>query len=83
MSCPVVLFEVDQGLKVRLYRAVLSFCLPVCLRVERGGESSFDTKEVAERGPELGCKNHSAVTDDLVWEAVMLYHYVDNYFRQF
>ena len=45
-------------------------------------ESSLDTEEVAEQRPELGRKNRSAVTDDGIRKAVMLYHYVDNYFRQ-
>ena len=81
-SYPVILFEVDKSSKVFLYRAVLSFCLPVCLSVKRGGESSLDTKEVAERGPELGRKNRSAVTDNGVWEAVMSHHYINNYFRK-
>ena len=50
--------------------------------MEGSWESPFDAEEVAERGPELGRKNRSAVTDDGVREAVMSHHYVDNYFRQ-
>ena len=81
-SCPVILFEVDKDSKVCLHRAVLLFRLPVCLRVKRDGELSLNTKEVAKREPELGRKNHSAVTDDGVQEAVISHHYVDNYFRE-
>ena len=76
------MFKVDKGSKVRLHRAVLSFCLPVCLRVKRSGELSLDIEEVAEREPELGHKNRSAVTDDGVREVMMLHHYINNYFRQ-
>ena len=72
----------DITSKVRLHRTVLLFRLPVCLRLECGGESTFNTKEVAERGPELRHKNCSAITNDGVWEAVLSHHYVDNYFRQ-
>ena len=50
--------------------------------MERGRESSLDTEEGVERGPELRRKNRSAVTDDRVREAVMSHYYVDNYFRQ-
>ena len=50
--------------------------------MERVGESSFDTIELAEQGPELGRKNRSAITDDRVRKAVILHHYVDNYFCQ-
>ena len=52
-SCPVVLLEVDKGLEVSFYGAVLPLGLTVCLRVERGGELAFDAKEVAKRRPEL------------------------------
>ena len=62
-----------------IYHVILSFCLPVCLRVERGGELSLDTKEVIERVPELGYENHAAVTDNKVLEAMILYHHVNNY----
>lgn len=45
-----------QLIKVQRYASIhhviLSFCLPVCLRVECGEESSLDTKEVIERVPE-------------------------------
>ena len=51
--------------------------------MERNRELSLDTKEITEQEPELGHKNRSAVTDDGVREAVMLHHFVDNYFRQF
>ena len=50
--------------------------------MEHGGELPLDVKEVVERGPELRCKNRSAVTDDRVQKAIILYHHVNNYFRQ-
>ena len=56
------------------------FRLLVYLRVERSKELSLEAKKIAKRGQELGCKNRSAITDDRVREAVILHHYVDNYF---
>ena len=44
----VILFKVNKGSKICLYCAVLSFHLPVCLRVKCSGESFFDFKEEAE-----------------------------------
>ena len=46
------------------------------------GESSLDAKEIIEQRPELGHKNRSVVIDNRVQEAMMLYHYVNHYFRQ-
>ena len=75
---PDILLKIDKSSKLYLYYVVLSFCLPVCLRVKRGGESFFDAKKVVEREPELGYNNHSVITNNRVQEAVILYHYVDN-----
>ena len=78
--CLVILLPIHEGMEVCFHHAVLSFHLPVCLRVERGGEPSLDAKEVTERGPKLGRKNRSLVTYDEVWEAVMSYNHVYDYF---
>ena len=77
---PVILLKVGKDSKECFHYAVFLFCLPVCLRVEHDRKSSFNAKEVAEQGPELGHKNYSVVTDDRVWEVVMMYYHVDNYF---
>ena len=58
------------------------FRLPIYLRMKRGRELLLDAEEITELEPKLGRKNRSSVTDDKAWEAVMLYHHVDNYFRQ-
>ena len=50
---PVVLLEVDKGLEIRLYGAVLLLGLPVCLRMEGGRKPFLDAKKVAERWPEF------------------------------
>ena len=60
--CSVILFLIHESTEVCFHRAVLLFCLPIYLRVERGGESLLDAEEVTERGPKLGCKNRSPVT---------------------
>ena len=39
--------------------------------MKRDRKSSFDAKEVIERGPELKQKNRSIVIDNGVWEVVM------------
>ena len=45
--CPIILLKVDKSLEVSFYRTILPLCLIVCLWVEGGGESPFDTKEIA------------------------------------
>ena len=67
-------------MKVCFYCAILLFRLYVGLRLERGKESSFDTKEVTKQRLKLRQKNRSLLTYDEVREAVMLYHHVYNYF---
>ena len=49
--------------------------------MEYGEELFFHVKEIVKWGTELGRKIRSAVIDDGVSKAVMLYHYIDNYFR--
>ena len=44
---PIILLNVDEGLKVGFYCTILPFVLTVCLLVESGGESSLDAKEIA------------------------------------
>ena len=68
-------------MKVCFHCAVLAFCLSVGLKVERGGESLLDAKEVTEPGSKLGRKNRSSVAYDRVWEVVILYHHIYDYFR--
>ena len=46
-----------------------------------GGEPSLDAEEVTKREQKLGSKNRSLVSYDGVWETVMLYNYVYDYFR--
>ena len=46
-SCPIILFEVDKGLEVGFHRTILPLILAVRLRVEGGGESPLDAKEIA------------------------------------
>lgn len=43
-------------------------------------ELFFDAKEIIKQGPELKNENRSAITKNEVKEAVILYHYIDNYF---
>ena len=45
---PIILFEIDKGLKVSLHGAVLPLRLAVGLGVENGGKPLFDAKKVAE-----------------------------------
>ena len=59
-----MLLEVDKDSKICLYCAVLSFPLPVYLRLKYNRKFSLDTKEVAEQRSELGHKNRFAVTDN-------------------
>ena len=79
--CPVILLSIYKGMKVCFHGAILAFRLFIGLRVECGGELSFDVEEVTERGPKLGYKNRSSVTYNRVQKAVMSYHLVYNYFR--
>ena len=79
--CLVILLPIHKGTEVYFYRPVLSFPLPVCLRVERGVEPSLDAEEVTKGGPKLEHKNRSPITHDRVWQAVMPYNHVYNYFR--
>ena len=67
-------------MKVSFHCAVLLFRLTICPRVERGGEFFLNAKEVTEWKPKLECKNRSSVTYDRVWEAMMSYHHVYDYF---
>ena len=46
--CPVIMLLIYESIKVCFYRSVYVFRLSVGLRVERGRESSLDTKEVIE-----------------------------------
>ena len=71
----------SQKHKSKLPSCCLLFCLPICLKSERDEESSLDAKEVTKQEPKLGYKNHSLVINNRVWEVVMLYHHVYNYFR--
>lgn len=43
---------------------------------------SLNAKKVTEQRPEFRHKNHFAVIDDGVYETMMLYHQIDNYFPQ-
>ena len=70
-------------MKICFHYTILSFRLPVYLKVECGGELSLDIDEVTKQGPDLGCENRSSITDDRVRDAVMSYYHVDDYFRQF
>ena len=79
----VIVLKVDESSKVSLYCTVLSFCLPVCLKMGRDRELSLNVKEIPGQEPELRYKNRFVVIDDRVWEIVISHHYVDNYFRQF
>ena len=79
--CPVILLPIYEGTKVYFYCAVLAFRLSVGLRVECGGKSLLDAKEITERGSKLGHKNRSPVTYDRVRVAVISYYHVYNYFR--
>ena len=47
--CPIIQFEVDKGLKVGLYGAVLPFRLTVCLGVDVSGEPPLDAEKIAQR----------------------------------
>ena len=51
--CPVILLPVHEGSEVCLYCAVLPFCLAIGLRMESCRESSLDSQEIAQRGPEF------------------------------
>lgn len=43
---PVILLSILKDTKVNFYYAILTFCLPVRLKVKCDRESSLDTKEV-------------------------------------
>ena len=45
-------------------------------------ELSLNIEEVIKQEQKLRCKNRSAVTDNRVWETVILHYHVDNCFRQ-
>ena len=68
-------------MKVCFHYTILWFRLPDCLRIECGRELSLDAKEVTEQKQKFGRKNRSLVTYDGIWEGVMLYNYVYDYFR--
>ena len=72
-----------KNTKVSFYCAILSFRLPIRLKVERNGELLLYAEEVIEQGPEFGHENRSAVIDDRVRKAMILHHHVDYYFCQF
>ena len=46
-SCPIILLEVDKGSEVGFHHTILPLRLAVRLRVEGGGESPLDAKEIA------------------------------------
>ena len=46
-SCPIILLEVDKSLEVGFHCTILPLSLAVRLRVEGGGESPLDAKEIA------------------------------------
>ncbi len=50
--CLVILLEVDKGLKIGLYCAILMFRQTISLGVQRRGEPSLDAKKIAEQRPE-------------------------------
>ena len=60
--CPVILLPIYKNTKISFYGTVLLFCLIVCLRVKRDGESFFNAKEVIEQRSKLGHENRSSVT---------------------
>ena len=78
--CPVILLSIHKSKKISFYVAVLLLHLTVCLRMECSKESSLDAEEVTERRPKLGHKNRSLFTNDGVWEPMISYHHVYNYF---
>ena len=43
---------------------------------------TYDIEEVIKWGPELKCKNRFAIINDRVWETVILYYHVNNYFSE-
>ena len=43
---PIILLKVDKSSEVGFYYTILPFGLPVRLRVESGGESLLDAKEI-------------------------------------
>ncbi len=49
--------------------------------MEGGGKSAFDAKEVTEQKSEFWSENWPAVTDNRVWEALLLYYHIINDFR--
>lgn len=81
--CLIILLPIDKDMKVCFYHAFWLFHLSVCLGVEHGGKSSFDTEEVTQQGPKFGHKNRFLVTNNGVQEAVMSYHYIYDNFRQY
>ena len=40
--CPIILFKVNEGLKIGFHYAILLFCLAVCLYMEGGEEFLLD-----------------------------------------
>ena len=45
--CLIILLEVDKGLEVGFHCTILPLSLAIRLRVEGGGKSLLDTKEIA------------------------------------
>ena len=45
--CSIILLKVDKGLEVGFYCILLPLCLAIHLRMEDGGESPLDAKEIA------------------------------------
>ena len=46
--CTVILFKIDKGLEVGFYRAILTFGLAICLKMEDCEKLLFYSKEIAE-----------------------------------
>lgn len=52
--CPVIQLRIHKNTKIYFYYTILSFSLPICLRMKCGRKLSFDVKKVTEQRAELG-----------------------------
>ena len=67
-------------MKICFYYTVFFFRLPICLSVKRDEKLFFDTKKIVKQKPKLRYKICSIIIDNRVWEDVLLYYHVDDYF---
>lgn len=76
--CTIVLFPTNERLKISLHCAVLLLGLAVCLQIKIHRKLPLDAKKLAQQQPKFQDKQSAPVANYELWQAMVLYSYIDD-----